>query len=230
MKKLPVIRIDEKGKHKLMDPVATEKIWELLIDGEPERKLASSEYEIEELLTGYLFSSGRIYTPSDIQKLQIDEERGLILIEIRKKHVIVNQIQEPIYFKLKDIFYLIEAFAQASERFVRTGAYHSAGLATGKTLELVADDISRQNAVDRLIGKILLQNRTARSRALLLSCRVGEEIFHKAASMQFPLVVSQSAVTDLAVQMAKNTNTTLIGFARGKRINIYHEGKCAIVD
>ena len=225
-----MIRIDDKGKHNLMDPVATEKIWKLLINGEPERTLVSSDYEMEELLTGYLFSTARIHEPSDIQKLQIDEERDRIHVELKRGDKKNGRTQELVQFKLMDIFCLIEDFAQASERFVQTGAYHSAGLASGAKIERFADDISRQNAVDRLIGKMLLQNEKAASRALLLSCRVGKEIFQKAASMDFSLVVSQSAVTDLAVEMAKYTNTTLIGFARGKRVNIYHEGRCKIVD
>ncbi len=230
MKRLPVIRIDDKGKHNLMDPVATERIWKLQINDESPRKLVSSEYDLQALLTGCLFTNGLIAIPSDIQKLQVDEGKSRIQIETGRKSRSVEHSREETQFKLRDIFSLITSFAQASDRFVQTGAYHSAGLAKGAGIELLADDISRQNAVDRLIGKMLLQNKKVASRALLLSCRVGEEIFQKAASMGFALVISQSAVTDLAVDMAKITNTTLVGFARDRRLNIYHEGRCEIVD
>jgi len=107
--------------------------------------------------------------------------------------------------------------------FEKTGGLHAAGLATPEGLILfVREDVGRHNAVDKLIGRLLLDDALpASSRALVVSGRASFEIVQKALAARIPLVLSVSAPSSLAVATAERARMTLVGFARGSTFNVY---------
>lgn len=113
---------------------------------------------------------------------------------------------------------------QASQAvFGRTGGLHAAALfdARGAVL-VVREDIGRHNAVDKVIGWALLEDRVPLwDTILLVSGRGGFEIVQKALVAGLPVVASVSAPSSLAVQLARELRLTLIGFLRGRRFVIY---------
>ena len=107
--------------------------------------------------------------------------------------------------------------------FARTGGLHAAGLFSASG-ELLAEreDIGRHNAVDKIVGWALRQNKLPLAECVLLvSGRGGFEIVQKAAVAGAPVVASVSACSSLAVQFARELRMTLIGFLRGSRFVIY---------
>jgi FdhD protein len=107
--------------------------------------------------------------------------------------------------------------------FARTGGLHAAALfrASGELIEL-REDIGRHNAVDKIIGWALLGGRLPLGDyALMVSGRGGFEIIEKALLAGVPLVASVSAPSGLAVQLARESGMTLIGFLRGSRFLVY---------
>jgi FdhD protein len=107
--------------------------------------------------------------------------------------------------------------------FDETGGLHAAGLFTrdGAT-EAVAEDIGRHNAVDKVIGGMVIADRLPLSdRILFVSGRTSFEIVQKAALAGIPIVGAVSAASSLAVALAVEIGITLIGFARGGSFNIY---------
>ncbi len=89
----------------------------------------------------------------------------------------------------------------------------------------VAEDIARHSAVEKCVGYLLLNSKEVHRPVLFASGRANSKIIEACASVNIPIVVTKSAVTDKAVQMAKELGLTLVGFVRGNRANIYSHPK-----
>jgi FdhD protein len=116
----------------------------------------------------------------------------------------------------------------AQRTFDATGGLHAAGLFTadGRLVEL-AEDVGRHNAVDKVIGRMLMREALPLSdRLLFVSGRTSFEIVQKAFLAGIPMLVSVSAPSTLAIDLAIETGMTLVGFVRGDHFNVYaHSGR-----
>ncbi len=107
--------------------------------------------------------------------------------------------------------------------FARTGGMHATGLftAAGKTL-LVREDVGRHNAMDKVIGRALLDGLLPLGGQILcVSGRLSFELVQKAAVAGAPVLVGVGAPTSLAIELAVDRGMTLAGFARGESVNVY---------
>ena len=118
---------------------------------------------------------------------------------------------------------LVEILRQGQGVFERTGGLHAAGLfAADGTLVYLREDIGRHNAVDKVVGRALLDGvaRLADS-IMVVSGRAGYEIVQKSISAGIPVLAAVGAPSSLAVSLAREFNQTLVGFLRGERFNVY---------
>jgi len=112
--------------------------------------------------------------------------------------------------------------------FEETGGLHAAGLFTREgRLETIAEDVGRHNAVDKVIGRMVIQERLPLAdHILFVSGRTSFEIVQKAFLAGIPIVAAVSAPSSLAIDLAGECGITLIGFLRGQNFNIYtHPGR-----
>jgi FdhD protein len=125
-----------------------------------------------------------------------------------------------------DIETLLSLPVQLQKRqgdFARTGGIHAAAIfdINGKS-KIVREDIGRHNAVDKAIGRAFLDGLLPLDRhVLLVSGRASFEIMQKALAAGIPIVAAVSAPSTLAVNFARESNQTLIGFLRPPSFNIY---------
>ena len=122
---------------------------------------------------------------------------------------------------------LPERLRSAQQVFDRTGGIHAAGLFdSGGGITVVREDVGRHNAVDKVVGTLVLSGGLPGSElGLVVSGRSSFEILQKAAMAGFPMVVAVGAPSSLAVTFARRFNMTLVGFTKSDGYNIYSGGE-----
>lgn len=132
-----------------------------------------------------------------------------------------------------DVLVALPARLRAAQAaFEASGGLHAAGLFTfDGELEVLREDIGRHNAVDKVLGWRLRQDRApVDDRILLVSSRAGFEIVQKALVARVPVVAAVGAASSLAVDLAREMGVFLVGFLRDGRFNIYADGSAPGAD
>jgi len=232
-----------------VDEVAAELPVRLVLNGEPLVTLLCTPTELEELAVGFLLSEGLLHDRSSLRKLAVSDAGPSIEIEIAglpqgwekqfEKRTISSGCGKGITFTNYDrekdrkidtrgpvmtvgaIRDQLTKFRTISTLYLETGGVHSAALSDGKELLFFSEDIGRHNAVDKLIGKAFLKGVSIENKILFTSGRVTSEIVTKAGRNRFPILISRAAASCMAINYAEDMGITLIGFARGDRMNIY---------
>jgi FdhD protein len=112
---------------------------------------------------------------------------------------------------------------RAQATFAQTGGLHAAAIfdAKGKLIVL-REDVGRHNAVDKVLGHFFLKGKfPLESHLLLVSGRASFEIMQKTLAARVPIVCAVSAPSSLAVEFARESGQTLVGFLRGESMNVY---------
>lgn len=122
----------------------------------------------------------------------------------------------------KIIVDLPEKMRAAQTIFRNTGGIHAAALFDRNgDLLIIREDIGRHNAVDKVIGSMLIHAIDPTERIMLVSGRAGFELVQKCAIAGISLMVAVGAPSSLSVDLARSVGITLIGFLRGGTFNIY---------
>jgi FdhD protein len=119
---------------------------------------------------------------------------------------------------------LMKRFQKKSEIFLKTGGVHSSAIVKNGRIISFMEDIGRHNTIDKVIGHLLLKKTgepVFTDKAILTSGRISSEILQKILRCEIPILISRSAPTDIAIETCRRKNITLVGFARGNKLNIY---------
>lgn len=148
---------------------------------------------------------------------------GTASIEAVRKSSRFAPVQDEAGFDLAMLLALPDTLRTGQRLFDKTGGVHAAGLySRAGELLCLREDVGRHNAVDKVIGWALREGLLPlRSTVLQVSGRASFELVQKAAMAGIPLLSAVSAPSSLAVQLAEETGTVLIGFNRGTSLNVY---------
>lgn len=228
--------------------VATEIPFTIVANETEIATLMCTPLNLEELTVGFLFTSGFISGMKDIKSYRCDEQMWRADVELEndpdsellEKRIYAagcgrgviyasatefassDPLENDLVIEGERIIEITKYLQTCSELYRATGGVHTAVLSTkGRTPHIMADDIGRHNAVDKIIGRGLIDD-TDFSKTLIASTgRISSEILHKAKKSGIPIIVSRGASTHQTILMAREMKMTIVGFARGGGYTIY---------
>lgn len=121
----------------------------------------------------------------------------------------------------EDCFRLMHAMQDGADIFKKTGGVHNAALCDVNGIVLSRMDIGRHNALDKIYGYCLRNNIRMQDKIIVFSGRISSEILLKVSKIGCAIVLSKSAPTELALQLAEQLGITTVGFIRQHSLNIY---------
>ncbi len=246
---VPVLKVTAETTEGVIDEVAAELPVRLVLNDRQFVTLLCTPTELEELAVGFLLSEGILTDRNDLSRIEVLPGSAEVRVTLRSlppawedmfdTRAISSGCGKGITFtnydrardrridvsgpllSLDDIRDLLRKFRNISSLYLETGGVHSAALSDGKSILFFSEDIGRHNAVDKLIGKAFLKGTTTENKVLITSGRVTSEIMTKTGRNRIPVLISRAAPSCMAVSYAEDMGITLIGFARGDRMNIY---------
>ncbi len=250
--KFKLVRYSRDGREDKVQKVIREVPLTVYVNNEELVTLLCTPDHIDYLALGFLWSEGIIDKKSDITKIDIDEEKGSVWIDINKDtgfikdlmfkrlitsgcgkgtsfYSVVDSVSsKPVKSEVKvasnQVIALMKYFQDRSELYKETHGVHSAALCTSKRPVLFHDDIGRHNAVDKILGEVLLKDVKLDDKLVLTSGRISSEVLLKVAKKGISVLVSRTSPTNLAIGLADKLNVTLVGFVRGGSMSVYTHG------
>lgn len=137
----------------------------------------------------------------------------------------IKPVETGVKVRLEVLQHLIGQITQQQTAYRTAGGVHAAGiLTTSGQLVALTEDIGRHNAVDKATGYCLLRGIPLGDKLLISTGRASYDMVAKGVRLGMPILASLSSPTSLAVELAEALNCTLIGYLRGKTLNVYAHG------
>ena len=234
-----------RGAH--ADEIAGEVVREqpltIYVNGEKFLTLLCSPIDLEALVVGYLWMEKVIGGLDEIRHVEVSPVDGRAEVTLagpvslpteriltsgcgggitfRIDHRLFPRLAstlrvrpETLSLRMKDLF-------AAAVHYKVSRGIHGAALTDGERLLVVAEDVGRHNAVDKIKGAALRQGIPTEDRILLSTGRISSEMLLKAARMGVPLVASRTSPTEMAVALAEQLGVTVCGYVRPDGLNVY---------
>jgi len=235
-------RVEHDGRH---DAVAVEEPLEIRVDGRALAVTMRTPGHDEELALGFLYGEGLIDSP---RRTGLTEDLAANIIEVEGP--LTRELQIRRFYTtsscgvcgkgaLEEVAVISAPIPQGpalprplvaslpdhleQPTFEHTGGVHATGLFnTSGTLLFAREDVGRHNAMDKVIGRALLDELLPLTNHILcVSGRLSFELVQKAAVAGAPMLVGVGAPSSLAIELAQDRGLTLCGFARKRSMNVY---------
>lgn len=226
--------------------VVREQPLTLHVNGERFVTLLCSPFQLEALVVGYLWMEKIVTGLDEIAELRVSEVDGRAdvtltgAVELPAERILTSGCGGGITFRIDprlfprldsrltirpaDLAARMKDLFGAAVRYQASRGIHGAALADGERLLVVAEDVGRHNAVDKVKGEALLRGLDTTDLVLLSTGRISSEMLLKAARMGVPVVASRTSPTEMAVGLAEQLGITVVGYLRADSLNLYAGG------
>ncbi len=225
------------------DELIVEAKLTIFVNGVEVTSIMCSPQEQDCLALGYLKNEGFLANHKDVEHIHTSDDG--CCVEVWLKHEVhlperkiitsgcgdgvtfhdpfedIQPLQDDLQIEPEIIFTLFNQLHRPESLHVRARGVHTAGLADGKELLFVTEDVGRHNTIDKLDGYCLLNGIETEGRILLTTGRVSSEMLRKGAVMGCPIIASRNSPTSMSVLLAQTWKITLVGYVRRNSMRVY---------
>lgn len=216
-----ITRIGPFGRGELEDVLLREEEWMLLCREKEITVFHCLPQDLEQLAVGHLYCRKILHSASEIKRIQIDEEERRINVTLDPISCFDSHPAAETIFSAEEVHRLQGEFDARCILFRKTGAAHSCALVDERGIMVFREDVARHNALDKVIGEMVLKELPPAGKALVFSGRLASDMLEKVSVIGVKLVIAPGAPSLAAVELAEERDITLLGFVRRDNINIY---------
>ncbi len=255
---LPVARLQLQGPGRHEDTVAQEWPLSVFVNGRKLVTALCLPTAVRELAVGMAEYLGLAETAADVRNVDVDYAMKRVDLHLNADDDAINraamllvtstcganvygprlpsldlpEVAEHLQVRRSEVLSCLRAMRPMAPAFSVTGGTHQAAFCIPDDdqaeIRYFFEDIGRHNALDKVLGQALLEGTDLSQGFLISTGRLSSEMVVKAVRARAPVLASRSAVTTNAVRLARAHGLTLVGFARGERMNTYSGGERVI--
>lgn len=241
---MPYIYRYENGRFSQFEkPVVREQPLTIMVNGVELATSLCTPVKLDYMTIGFLAFEGLIRSLDDVRSLDVDPESGVVEVELHgapphpQKRVFTSGCGMGLTFTLRhshyppltseltltpgQIFPLMQQLFEGATMYKATRGIHAAALSDASQILIMAEDVGRHNALDKILGEALVKGIPTQGRILLTSGRISSEMLRKGAHMATPFLISRTSPTTLSIEVAKRLGLTVIGYVRRNSFNLY---------
>jgi FdhD protein len=237
--------------------LARESPYTLFVNDSEILSIATLPTHLKELFTGFLVSEGVLLHPDEILECAVDHAARIVRVDIdapeerlaglRKKGMLTSGCAGGVIFS-------VEAATVAGDKVRKSmtitastimqrmkdldlypGLYgvtrgvHAASVADAHQTYATLEDLGRHNAVDKIVGRCFLERMETGDKLLLTTGRITSEVLIKAARGGFPIVISRSSASSVAIATAQQQQIDVATYVRARRFNYFSHGAAHLI-
>ena len=228
--------------------VITETPVALSVNGESWLTFMCTPIHLEAMAVGFLYNEGIIQSKAQIADIRLcaagdhldiwlhhqakkpEKWRrtsgctgGVTAVEIEQPAIAAERLNlyDGAALSAGQVTDLVSQLFDAQDLYKRSGGVHTSALSDGEHILVTAEDIGRHNTLDKIAGRLLMEEITTPRRILLTTGRISSEMMQKSARMGAGIVISRTSPSSMSVSMAEQWGITLIGYARRAGFKVY---------